>query len=43
MLKPGDPITITTHPLRDGQLGGSLVSVIFPDGTKFGGSPTDSK
>jgi hypothetical protein len=39
-LKPGDQITITMHPLRDGRTGGSLVSATLPDGTRLGGSPT---
>jgi hypothetical protein len=40
-LKPGDKITITLHPLRDGRSGGSLVSATLADGTRMGGSPTD--
>jgi Family of unknown function (DUF6152) len=36
ILKPGDQITVTTHPLRDGRPGGSLVSVTLADGTKIG-------
>jgi hypothetical protein len=39
-LKPGDQITIVTHPLRDGRPGGSLVSATLADGTRIGGSPT---
>jgi hypothetical protein len=39
-LKPGDQITITMHPLRDGRAGGSLVSATLPDGSRLGGSPT---
>ena len=39
-LKPGDQITITMHPLRDGRPGGSLISVTLADGTQIGGSPT---
>lgn len=39
-LKPGDQITVATHPLRDGRPGGSLVSATLPDGTRIGGSPT---
>ncbi len=38
-LKPGDQITITAHPLRDGRSGGSLITVTLADGTKIGGSP----
>jgi hypothetical protein len=40
ILKPGDQITVTAHPLRDGRPGGSLVSVTLADGTRIGGSPT---
>ena len=42
-LKPGDQITITAHPLRDGRPGGSLISVTMADGTKIGGSPTNDQ
>jgi hypothetical protein len=42
-LKPGDRITITMHPLRDGRAGGSLISVTLPDGTPIGGSPTNNQ
>lgn len=31
-LKPGDQVTITVHPLRSGEFGGSFVSVKLPDG-----------
>jgi len=41
ILKPGDQITVITHPLRDGRNGGSLVSVKLADGTRIGGSPTN--
>jgi hypothetical protein len=35
-LKPGDEISITSHPLRDGRPGGSLVAVTLADGTQLG-------
>jgi hypothetical protein len=35
-LKPGDKITVTSNPLRDGQPGGSLVRISFPDGRVMG-------
>ncbi len=38
-LKPGDHITVTMHPMRDGKPGGSLVTTTLADGTKIGGSP----
>jgi hypothetical protein len=31
-LKPGDKITLDIHPLRNGERGGSFVSVTLPDG-----------
>lgn len=39
-LKPGDAVTLTLHPLRDGRPGGSLVKVKVPDGRTLGpGAP----
>jgi hypothetical protein len=35
-LKPGDDVTVTSHPLRDGRPGGSLVEVTLADGTRLG-------
>jgi hypothetical protein len=35
-MKPGDTITATMHPLKDGTTGGLLVSVTLPDGTLLG-------
>jgi hypothetical protein len=32
MLKPGDKISVTLNPLRDGKKGGLFVSVVLPDG-----------
>jgi hypothetical protein len=32
MLKPGDKISLTMNPLRDGTKGGLFVSVVLPDG-----------
>ena len=32
MLKPGDKISLTLNPLRDGKRGGLFVSVVLPDG-----------
>ena len=37
-LKPGDQVTITVHPLRDGTKGGRFVSVKLADGTVMGDS-----
>ena len=31
-LQPGDKVKVSFHPMKDGQPGGSLVSVTFPDG-----------
>lgn len=39
-LKPGDKVTLTMHPLRNGKPGGSLVKVVVPDGRTLGpGAP----
>ena len=32
-LKPGDKVTILIHPLRNGDKGGSFLSVTLPDGS----------
>jgi hypothetical protein len=32
-LKPGEKVTVVIHPLRNGDKGGSFLSVTFPDGT----------
>ena len=32
-LKPGDPVTVTYHPLLNGKAGGSLVKVVLANGT----------
>jgi hypothetical protein len=34
-LRTGDQVTIVINPLKDGQPGGSLVSVTLPDGTEL--------
>ena len=39
-LKPGDKITIRTHPLRDGRNGGALIDIVLADGTKITNNPT---
>ena len=39
-LKSGDKVTLTMHPLRNGNPGGSLVRVKVPDGRTLGpGAP----
>jgi hypothetical protein len=44
-LKPGDKVTVTINPLRDGKKGGLFVAVVLPDGktlgdaTRAGGGP----
>jgi hypothetical protein len=35
-VKPGDKVTVSLHPLKDGSNGGQLLGVILPDGTKLG-------
>jgi hypothetical protein len=32
-LKPGDQVTVTLHPLKDGRKGGFMVSAKLPDGS----------
>lgn len=39
-LRPGDKVTLTMHPLKNGSPGGSLVRVKVPDGRVLGaGAP----
>ena len=40
-LKPGDKVKLTMHPLRNGSPGGSLVSVVVPDGRVLGPGATN--
>ena len=35
-VKPGDKITVTMHPLKDGARGGQFVSATLPDGQTLG-------
>ncbi len=35
-LKPGDVITVTMHPLKDGSRGGMYLSAVLPNGQKLG-------
>jgi hypothetical protein len=35
-FKPGDPVTVTLHPLRDGRPGGNYITATSPDGKTFG-------
>jgi hypothetical protein len=37
-LKPGDPISLVMHPLRDGSRGGQLIQATLPDGRTVGGA-----
>jgi hypothetical protein len=37
---PGQKVSMTMHPLRDGRAGGQLVSIRFADGRLFGSTPT---
>ena len=32
-VKPGDKITVTMHPLKSGEAGGSLQNIAFADGS----------
>lgn len=36
-IKPGDTITLTAHPFKDGKPGGSIDFVTLADGRKIGG------
>jgi hypothetical protein len=36
-LKPGDKVTVTVRPLRDGTPGGQYVSILLADGKVLGG------
>ena len=36
IVKPGDAVTLTAHPLKDGSRGGSEISVTLKDGTVLG-------
>ncbi len=35
-LKPGDAVTLSIHPMRDGSKGGDLVGGVLADGSKVG-------
>ena len=37
IVVPGDKVTVELHPLKNGESGGQLVSVVLPNGTKLGG------
>lgn len=37
MIKPGDKVTVTLRPLRDGAAGGQYVSIVLADGKTLGG------
>lgn len=36
-IKPGDKVTVTVRPLRDGLPGGRYVAIVLPDGKVLGG------
>ncbi len=38
-LQPGDKVTVTYNPLRDGKPGGWYVGITLPDGHVLGGAP----
>jgi hypothetical protein len=45
-LQPGDKVSVTVHPLRDGKKGASLVSIVIPSGqvlTNVGQGPAKSE
>jgi hypothetical protein len=39
-FRPGDQVTVTVHPHRDGRLIGQFVSARLPDGSTLGGRPS---
>ena len=36
VVKPGDQVTVDIMPLKDGTRGGSIISILLPNGTKLG-------
>ncbi|MDR2214671.1 MAG: hypothetical protein LBE59_02385 [Nevskiaceae bacterium] len=40
-FQPGDKVTVTLNPLKNGEPGGSFVGAIKEDGTKIGRPPED--
>ncbi len=42
-LKPGDKVTATVHPLKDGTPGGQYVAITLPDGKTLTSNPEDYK
>lgn len=43
VVKPGDLITLTAHPMKDGSHGGNEITVKLADGTLLGGQPTTGR
>ena len=44
-IKPGDKITVTMHPLKDGSRGGQYMAAVLPDGrtlSQNGNAPTEN-
>lgn len=41
-IKPGDKVTVTINPLRDGRPGGWYVGITLADGTTLGGGEGDN-
>jgi len=42
-IKSGDKVSVVIHPLRDGQPGGSYMSITLADGRVLNAAPPDSK
>jgi hypothetical protein len=42
-LKPGDKVTATVHPLKDGTPGGQYVAITLPNGKTLTSNPEDYK
>lgn len=43
VVKPGDVVTITAHPMKDGSHGGNEITVKLANGTLLGGQPTTGR
>ena len=43
VVKYGDIVTVTAHPMKDGSRGGNEITVKLPNGTELGGQPTTGR
>jgi hypothetical protein len=42
-VKPGDTVSVTFHPLRDGARGGQFIQAILPDGKRVARADADNE